>query len=279
MIDTHVHFWNFDPVRDSWINADMAVIQRDFLPADLQRADPEHKLEGCIAVQASQSEAENVFLLDLASKNKLIKGIVGWVDLCHPLLGEHLGYWKNFPLIKGWRHVLQAENEDFILAKSFIDGLRQLREHGYSYDLLCYHDQLPSMIRLVDLVPGQSFILDHCGKPNIKSGNMAAWADNISILAQNQNVCCKLSGLLTEADWQNWTEKQIFDCFDVVFNQFGLDRILFASDWPVLTLSRSYQQWIGLVKKYLEQFSTDEQHKILRDNAIRCYRLDLTTSA
>ncbi|MFD2287709.1 amidohydrolase family protein [Pedobacter petrophilus] len=273
MIDTHVHFWNFSPVKDSWITDEMSVIRHDFTPKNLTRTFNDLQISGCVAVQASQTEQENEFLLTLADQSELIKGIVGWVDLKSPDLGSRLTYWNNFKKIKGWRHVLQAESAEFILDPAFIGGIKQLKNFGYSYDLLCYHNQLESIIKLVDQVPDQPFVLDHCGKPDVKSQDLKTWTQNIKLLAENPNVLCKISGLLAEADWKNWKEIELFNCFDVVFEHFGVDRVMYGSDWPVVLVSRPYQDWFNLVSKYAERFSSSETKLIFTDNARRFYKL------
>jgi len=273
VIDTHVHFWDFDPVRDNWITEDMSVIRHDFSPKNLTRTFNELKISGCVAVQANQSEEENEFLLSLATQNEMIKGIVGWIDLKNPNLIQRLQYWKNFKIIKGWRHILQAENADFILDKVFIDGIKQLKNFGYTYDLLCYHSQLDSIIKIVDQIPDQPFILDHCGKPDVKSQDLITWTKNIKILAENKNVNCKISGLLAEADWKNWKEIELFNCLDKVFENFGPKRVMYGSDWPVVLISRPYQDWFHLVKKYTERFSEQERKLIFQDNAKAFYSL------
>ncbi|WP_316825016.1 amidohydrolase family protein [Pedobacter miscanthi] len=271
MVDTHVHFWNFDPVRDSWINEDMKIIRQDFHPKDLLPTYDGLQITGCIAVQASQSEEENHFLLNLADQNEMIKGIVGWVDLLDTNLNERLTYWSQFKKIKGWRHILQAENANFILNDKFITGIKLLKKHHYTYDLLCYHNQLPDIIKMVDQIPDQPFVLDHCGKPDVKNQDLTAWSANIKTLASNPNVSCKVSGLLAEADWKNWTEKELFNCFDVVFKHFGAERMMYGSDWPVMLLSRPYEEWFNLVYKYTEQFSAAERKLIFTDNATAFY--------
>jgi L-fuconolactonase len=273
MIDSHVHFWKFDPIRDSWITDEMRAIQRDFLPEDFIDATTTSQITGCIAVQADQTEAQNDFLLALAESNEVIKGIVGWVDLLNPELEERLTYWKKFSLIKGWRHVLQSESKDFILAPELINGIKKLKNYDYTYDLLCFHHQLPEIINLVNQIPDQSLVLDHCGKPDIKSRAIENWKEHIKILAQNPNVYCKISGLLTEADWNNWSEKEIFDCFDVVFDSFGANRIMYGSDWPVLNLSRPYPIWFDLVSKYLSRLDGLERNKVMFKNAIAFYKI------
>ncbi|WP_029285737.1 amidohydrolase [Pedobacter sp. R20-19] len=273
MIDTHVHFWNFDPVRDEWITADMAVIQNDFTPKNLIRTLNDLKISGCIAVQANQSEHENEFLLNLADQHDLIKGIVGWIDLKNPDLDNRLEYYKNFKKIKGWRHVLQAETAEFMLDPAFINGIKQLKKNSYTYDLLCYHNQLKSIIKMVDQIPDQPFVLDHCGKPDVKSQDLKTWREDIKTLAENSNVSCKVSGLLTEADWKNWKEKELFNCFDAVFENFGVERVMFGSDWPVVLVSRPYQDWFNLVQKYTMRFSENERKLIFGDNAKAFYKL------
>jgi len=273
MIDSHVHFWNFDPIRDSWITSEMDIIRDDFTPEDFVKASSLMEISGCIAVQADQTEDQNHYLLSLAEKNLIVKGIVGWVDFLNANLEERLIYWKKFNLIKGWRHILQAENEAFILHPTFIKGLQSLKQHKYTYDLLCYPHQLPSILKLVDQLPNQALVLDHCGKPDIKSGDLKKWETHIQALAQNKNVLCKISGLLVEADWQNWKEIEIFNCLDIVFKYFGTDNIMYGSDWPVVLVSRPYKDWFNLVRKYCSQFKEQEQQKIFSGNASSFYRL------
>ncbi|UKT65393.1 amidohydrolase family protein [Pedobacter mucosus] len=273
MIDTHVHFWNYDSERDNWITENMAAIRKDFSPENLTSIFTDLSIGGCIAVQASQSEEENQFLLKLAEQNELIKGIVGWVDFLNPNLDERLTYWDSFKKIKGWRHILQAENTDFILNKTLISGIKQLKKYDYTYDLLVYHNQLPHIINMVDQIPDQPFVLDHCGKPDVKSQDFSAWAENIKILAENPNVHCKVSGLLAEADWKNWKEIEIFIAFDIIFENFGPSRIMYGSDWPVMLISRPYHDWFNLVRKYAERFSSSERKLIFEDNAKAFYSL------
>jgi len=274
MIDTHVHFWNFDAVRDSWITEEMNAIRKDFTPKNLIRTYNDLKITGCVAVQANQAESENDFLLTLAEQNEIVKGIVGWVDLKSKNLEERLKYWSAFKKIKGWRHVLQAENSDFILSNDFAEGLRALKKYNYTYDLLCYHNQLEDIIKLVDKVPDQAYVLDHCGKPDVKSQNLKTWRKNIKTLAQNTNVYCKLSALLVEADWKNWKEIEIFNCFDVILEHFGTNRVMYGSDWPVVLLSRPYADWFNLVEKYTSRFSIQEKNNIFLNTASAFYKLD-----
>lgn len=273
MIDSHVHFWNYDPIRDRWITPEMDVIRRDFSPSDFIQASSSTPITGCIAVQADQTEDQNHFLLSLAQENAVIKGIVGWIDLLNPHLDDRLSYWKSFELIKGWRHVLQAEDEAFILNPRLVDGLQKLKNHNFTYDLLCYHHQLPAIIKLVDQLPNQPLVLDHCGKPDVKRQDLKNWESHIDELAQHKNVSCKISGLLAEADWKNWNEKEIFNCFDVILKHFGTDRIMYGSDWPVVLISRPYQDWFNLVAKYFSRCTKNEQEQLFFTNARNFYNL------
>jgi len=273
MIDSHVHFWNFDPVRDSWISEEMNAIRKDFSPKNLMRTYNELQISGCVAVQANQSEAENDFLLTLAEQNEMIKGIVGWVDLKDKYLPDRLSHWKNFKKIKGFRHVLQAENHEFIVDPKFVNGVKQLNEFEFTYDLLCYHNQLESILELVDQLPDQPLVLDHCAKPDVKSQDLKKWSGHIKTLAQNTNVSCKVSGLLVEADWKNWKEVEISNCFDVIFENFGCERVMYGSDWPVMLISRPYQDWFTLVSKYAMQFTEAERKLIFGENASAFYKL------
>lgn len=273
MIDTHVHFWKFDADRDDWITADMAIIRNDFLPKDIATVYNDLNIDGCIAVQANQSETETSFLLNLAQQNAVIKGVVGWTDLKNPALSKRLQYWKNFELIKGWRHVLQAEPDEFITHKNFIAGVKSLKEFGFTYDLLCYHHQLKAINLMVDQLDEQPLVLDHCGKPDVKNQNLKAYEQQLRILAEKPHVYCKLSGLLTEADWHNWTEKQIFNCFDIVFKHFGTKRVMYGSDWPVVLVSRPYATWLSLVQKYMGNFTAEEKNQVFSSNGKNFYSI------
>ncbi|WP_200911866.1 amidohydrolase [Pedobacter sp. Hv1] len=273
MIDSHQHFWQHHPVKDSWISDEMAVIKRDFLPVDLVPILKDNGINGCIAVQADQSEVETNFLLDLAKQNPFIKGVVGWVNLQNANINERLHYFSQFKQLKGWRHILQAEPDGLMLKPEFLRGIKALTEFGYTYDILIHQHQLPEVIQLVDKCQNQAFVIDHCAKPAIKNNEIADWKSHIQSIAQHPNVYCKLSGLLTEADWKHWDEKQIFNYLDVVFESFGTERLMFGSDWPVLLLAGSYSQWKGLIQRYVQQLSQQEQQQIFNDNAYTFYKL------
>lgn len=274
-IDSHQHFWKFDPVRDSWIDDSMQKIQRDFLPEDLLPLLTENKFQGCVAVEAHQSEQQTNFLLDLASKNDFIKGVVGWVDLRNKNISERLDSFSNDKIIKGFRHVLQAEADDFMLRNDFRNGIAALREFDFTYDILIFHRQLPAAIDLVNRFPEQKFVIDHIAKPNIKSGEIASWEKDIKEISKAENVMCKVSGMVTEADWNNWKFQDLVPYLDVIFENFSADRILFGSDWPVCNVAAEYSKVVNTLEDYMAQFSIQEQNKIWFENAAAFYKLEI----
>jgi len=273
IVDTHQHFWIYDPVRDNWIDDSMQAIRRDFLPADLQPVLVRNQVDACIAVQADQSENETKFLLNLADKNSFIHGVIGWVDLCAENVAERLAYFSKHPKFKGVRHIVQAEDNDFLLRKDFQTGISKLANHALIYEILIKKEQLPNAVKLVDAFPDQIFVLDHIAKPNIKAGELKAWKSHIEQLAARENVYAKLSGLVTEADWKNWQFEDFTPYLDTVFKAFGTDRLMFGSDWPVSLLAADYQSVKSIIEKYISGFSEEEKNKIMGNNAINIYRL------
>lgn len=273
MIDSHVHFWKFDPVRDSWINDDMEVLQRDFLPKDLERVAMKNGVDGVVAVQADQSEKETQFLCEIASETNLIKGVVGWVDLKDRNLNVKLQEYSEIKVIKGFRHILQAEDPEFMLQPNFIDGVRTLKQFNFTYDILIYYDQLRETIEFLEKLPDQKFIIDHCAKPPVANGEIKGWEESIREIAKNKNVYCKVSGLVTEAKWHHWSKEEIYPYIDVVMDCFGFDRVVFGSDWPVIYTSASYYIWIRLMKEYMQRFNKQQQDQFFSENAKRFYRL------
>lgn len=272
-IDSHQHFWKYDPIRDSWIDDSMETIRRDFFPDDLEGSLEQNGIDGCVAVQADQTEEETEFLLQLASENNFIKGVVGWVDLCASNISERLGHFSKNPYFKGVRHILQAEHNDFMLQKSFQHGIEQLKQFDLSYDILVFPNQLKNSIALVERFPEQRFVLDHLGKPNIKDGEMDNWKADIEALAKHPNVYCKLSGMVTEADWNNWKPHDIYPYIDEIINAFDTNRIMYGSDWPVCLLAGKYDEVFGIVKEYIGHLTKDEQNNILGGAATSFYKL------
>ncbi|RUT68304.1 amidohydrolase [Flavobacterium cupreum] len=272
-IDAHQHFWKFDPLRDSWIDATMRKIQRDFLPEDLLPLLTANKFEGCVAVQASQSEEETKFLLDLASKNDFIKGVVGWVDLRDKNVAKRLEYFSVHEKVKGFRHVVQGEPDDFMFRADLRNGIAALRQFDYTYDILIFHRQLPAAIDLVNHFHDQPFVIDHVAKPDIKAGNISSWKKDIQEIAKAENVSCKISGMVTEADWSSWKEDDLKPYLDVIFENFSTDKLMFGSDWPVCNVAANYNLIVKTLEDYIAQFSIEEQNKIWSENAKMFYRL------
>jgi len=273
-IDSHQHFWRYDAVRDAWITDAMAVLKRDFVPDNLAVELKANGMEASIAVQADPSENETKFLLDLAEKNCRITGVVGWVDFLSPRVGERLEYFSHFSKLRGFRHIAQAEPDDrFLVRDDFVKGVAQLRTFGFTYDILIYPRQLPAAIELVAALPEQNFVIDHCAKPEVKAGKISPWATHIKEIAQGRNVFCKVSGLVTEADWKHWKADDLKPYLDVVFDAFGAERLMFGSDWPVCLLAGTYRQVMQLLEDYAKGFSLADKDKIFGGNAARFYRL------
>src|SRR5713226_6324812 len=209
-IDSHQHFWLYDSARDAWITDDMAVLKHDFLPDQLTRELDTNGIDASVVVQADPSEDETLFLLNLAKKSSRIAGVVGWVDLLSPRIGERLEHFSHFERLRGFRHVAQAEKDDRFLAREdFVKGVAQLRQFGFTYDILVYAKQLPAAIELVARLPEQRFVIDHLAKPEIKARKTAPWAAQMREIARNKNVFCKVSGLVTEADWHKWKAEDL----------------------------------------------------------------------
>jgi L-fuconolactonase len=275
VIDAHQHFWIFDPVRDSWITTEMASIQKNFMPADLEPVLREAKVDGCVLVQVDQSEDENDFLLANAKGSEFIKGVVGWVDLQSPAVGERLEHYRRFPKMKGFRHILQGEKDRALMLKpAFKRGIGLLRQFGFTYDILIYPDQLGFARDLVAAYPDQPFVIDHIAKPYIKEKKLTAeWQSAMRAVAVHKNTWCKISGMVTEADWKNWRAADFKPYLDTVVEAFGTGRLMFGSDWPVCLVAASYERMIGIVRDYFSSFSKDEQAAIFGANAITFYNL------
>ncbi len=272
-IDSHQHFWRFNPVEYGWMQSGWPI-RRDFLPADLAPQLQAGKFAGCVAVQARPSLAESRWLLELAETNPIIRGVVGWVDLCAPTVVKDLTEFAQHPRFVGVRHVVQDEPDDrFLLREDFQRGIGALHQLGLTYDLLVFPRQLPAAIELAARFPEQPFVLDHLAKPPIKERRLSPWRELIRDLAKLPNVTCKVSGLVTEADWQRWRADDCKPYLDVVFEAFGVDRLMFGSDWPVCLLAGSYERVCGLVTDYVNQFAPDAAAKVFGGNVARFYGL------
>lgn len=272
-IDSHHHFWHYAPQEYEWIDDRMVPLRRDFLPEDLE---PELRLadvQATIAVQACQSLAETQWLLDLASGNAFIQGVVGWAPIADTEFPRLLDELRQNPLLKGLRHVVQAEAAGFLEGEAFNRGIAAMRGTGLVYDLLIYARQLHEAARFVDRHPNQVFVLDHIAKPDIAGGQFAPWSASLRALALRENVVCKVSGMVTEADWNHWTADSLRPYFETVLDAFGPSRLMFGSDWPVLTLACTYQQWSQTVAHWLAPLSAAERAEIEGGVAARTYGL------
>lgn len=274
VIDTHHHFWKYNPEEYGWINNEMSVIRRNFLPEDLKKVIDENGVDGVISVHARQTIEETKTLLKYAGENEFMKGVVGWLPLADKKFPEILDEFAINKSLKGLRHVVQGEpNPEFILGKAFNNGISSLKNYNLVFDILIYEHQLPNAIRFVDLHPNQQFVLDHIAKPKIRINEIEAWKKNIRELAKRENVVCKISGMVTEADYKCWTTEQLQPYFDVVLDAFGTNRLMFGSDWPVCLVATQYGSWLEMVKNRISKFSTEEQEKILYKNALKYYLL------
>jgi L-fuconolactonase len=273
-IDAHHHFWRYSPAEYGWINDQMRRLRRDFLPTDLKPLLDRAGVAGAIAVQARQTLEETRWLLQLAEEASWMKGVVGWAPIAAPEFHELLADMKQHQKLKGLRHLIQDEPDNqFILNDVFNRGIRALQGTGLVYDIVIYARHLPHTLRFVDRHPNQSFVLDHCAKPPILSGELEPWTTQIRELAKRPNVCCKLSGLPTEAAWQQWTSVSLEPYWRVVLEAFGPSRLLFGSDWPVSLLASSYQRWIDTVTEWVAPLSASEQDAIWSGTASRIYSL------
>jgi L-fuconolactonase len=252
----------------------MAPIKRNFLPDDIVPELKRNHVDECIAVQADQSEEETMFLLDLARQHDFIRGVVGWVDLRSDRVPERLQFLSQFSKLCGFRHIVQAEADDgFMLRQDFMRGIGELQAFGFTYDILIYARQLPAAIELVSRFLEQKFVLDHIAKPAIKTREIDGWEREIRQLAVFSNVFCKLSGLITEADWCRWRFSDLKPYLDVVFDCFGADRLMFGSDWPVCLLAGSYAQVKQIIVNFTETLPQLDRDKVFGGSASRFYGL------
>ncbi len=273
-IDSHQHFWIFDEVRDSWITDDMAVIQSDFMPNQLLTELQQHNFDGSVVVQSDQTPAENIFQLENAANNAFIKGVVGWVDFRAKDIEEQLSELSGYKKLKGFRHILQGEADRALMLKpEFINGIGKLKQFGYTYDLLIFPDQLKYAAQFAAMFPDQPLVLDHIAKPDIKNRTLDQWAQDITELAKHENVYCKVSGMVTEADWKQWKPEDFNPYLDVVFEAFGAERLMYGSDWPVCLVAASYHQVVGLMEQYTLKLSAHEQAMFWGENATKFYNL------
>lgn len=271
-IDAHQHFWRYRRETHGWISDAMAVLKRDFLPSELEPLLRAQGFDGCVAVQAAQTLEETRFLLELAERHPFVRAVVGYVDLVSPDLERQLESLARHPRFRGVRHIAQDEPDDRWLARpDVVAGIGALRRHGLTYDILVYARQLPAAVELVRQLPDQPFVLDHLGKPEVRSGRLEPWRSELRRLAAHANVSCKLSGLVTEADWAAWAAGDLRPYLEVALEAFGPGRMMIGSDWPVCLLAGDYARVIGLARDFVGSLSADEQAAIFGTNALRFY--------
>jgi len=276
MIDSHQHFWTYNVIRDVWITEDMGRIRKNFYPNDSVELFSKNQIDGCIAVQADSSEEETFFLISLAEQSEFIKGIVGWVDLQSKNIESQLTYFSQFEKIVGFRHVVQSESDPNFLARpDFLKGVQLLDTFDFAYDLLIYPNQLNAGIEFCKNNANQRIVLDHLAKPPIKSGDIAEWKKNIEKFKELENVSAKISGLITEAEWYNYNEKDILNVIEIALEVFGTDRLMFGTDYPVVLVADELSSWVTTFKKSISQLSSDEIKKITIDNCLQFYKIDL----
>lgn len=274
-IDAHVHLWRYSASEFGWLDESLGALRRDFLPADLMRELEASGIDGVIAVQARQTMEETRWLLRLADECAAIRGVVGWA----PIAGEEFpGVMEEFedrPKLKGLRHVIQDEkDENYILREDFNSGIRTLQGSGLVYEILIGERTLPQAIEFVDEHPEQVFVLDHAAKPRIAAGMIEPWAARMRELGQRENVWCKVSGIVTEADWTGWNLDTLRPYLDVVVEAFGVERLMAGSDWPVCLVASQYGRWFGVLREYFSGFSEVEREAVFGKTSTAVYGLE-----
>ncbi len=275
MIDAHQHFWNYNEERHTWITPEMTVLRSDYYPNYSEPLFRDQGFTGCVAVQADSSEEETLFLLALAEQNEFIQGVVGWVDLQSTNIEDRLGYFSQFEAIKGFRHIVQGEKDlNFLSRKEFIRGVKTLGSFDLGYDLLIYPHQIKSAITFCKTCDDQKIVLDHLAKAPLKSGNIQEWKKEIRPFARLSHVSAKISGIVTEAENQNWTQDQVNELVEVALEVFGPKRLMIGSDYPVVLLNSSLERWVHTFKEALKGVSANERDLIYRKNVTEFYQLE-----
>jgi L-fuconolactonase len=272
-IDAHHHFWKYDPINYPWIGDNMKVIQQDFIPKDLKPILDKNGIDGSVLIQVNQMEAENDAFLKLAEENDFIKGVVGWVDFKSDSLDSWLKLYAKTTLMKGFRHIVQGEADDFLMDDAFTKGVSKLTEDGFTYDILIFERQLKSALHFIRQLPDNKLIIDHIAKPDIKNKSFNKWSNYVKVIAEHENVYVKVSGLLTEADTSNWKKEDFTIYLDHILTCFGSKRIVYGSDWPVCLVAGTYEDQLNIVKDHFSKLKITEQNDIFGLNAQRFYNL------
>ena len=273
-IDAHQHFWQYSKKEYDWIGPEMQEIAHDFGPAELLKELRDSGIDGSVAVQARQSLEETDWLLALAEQSEFIRGVVGWAPVAAAEFAEVLERWSGRSKLKGLRHIIQAEPDDeFILREEFNRGISAIAGSGLVYDILIYEKHLPATIKFVDRHPNQVFVLDHAAKPRIKDRLGEPWRGHLAQLAERENVYCKLSGMVTEADWKQWTPDDLRPYAEHALDAFGAERVMFGSDWPVCLVACGYKTWFETAQRFLADLSAAEKDLVLGGVAAKVYSL------
>ena len=270
-IDAHHHLWTLTRGDYGWLTPRLAPIYRDFTLADLAPHLSAGRIDGTILVQAAATEAETLFMLDIAERADVVRGVVGWIDFDAADGVARIEAMAARPLLVGLRPMVQdIPDDDWLLRPALVPMLRAMAGHGLVFDALALPRHLPRLLRVVDRHGELQFVLDHCAKPHLKTGDIAVWRRDIAELAARENIVCKLSGLVTEAG-PDWQLAQLRPAVDHVLNCFGPRRLLWGSDWPVLNLAGDYERWLEASETLLADLSPDEKAAIFGGNAARIY--------
>ena len=275
IIDAHQHFWKYNSSEYNWIDDHMNSLKNDFLPDELLNHLELNNVDGSIVIQARQTIEESEWLLKLSDQYDFIKGVVGWIDLQSEQVEEQLERFSNHPKFVGVRHVLHDEEDDnFMLNQKFLNGIKLLSMYDLTYDILIFPRHLANALKFVKYFPDQKFVIDHMAKPGIRDQIMEPWKKEIKRIAGFPNVFCKVSGMVTEADWQNWKTTDVYPYMDVVFDAFGTKRTMFGSDWPVCTLAGDYNSVFNIVFDYMKISTIDEWNDVFGKTAEGFYKIN-----
>jgi len=274
-LDSHQHFWRYNPADYVWMTEEMDVLRRDYLPTELEPKLEALRFEGSIAVQARQMVRETEWLLELADRHDFILGVVGWVDFASPRLDEQLERYSDHPKLKGVRELIHdMPDTEYATSDVHVRAIARLARYGLTYDLLLKPPHVRPAMALVRQFPEQPFVVDHIAKPEIGRSKRAPWQSDLEALARHDNVWCKLSGMVTETRWHDWQPEDFHPYLDIVLEAFGPQRLMIGSDWPVCTLAGPYEQVMGIVIAYVERLSAEERDAILGDTCARFYGVD-----
>lgn len=274
IIDSHQHFWQIGRFQYDWMSSSDKVLYKDFLPHAMEKVMRENNVVKSVAVQAHQSIDETLWLLDLAEEFDFIGGVVGWVDLQSENFADQIKKPVNYPKFKGVRHLVQDEPEDdWIIKPNVMKSIKALADYNLTYDILVFPRHLKYVKTLIENCPENRFVIDHLAKPPIAEGKISDWAADIKKLAEYSNVFCKLSGLVTEADHKNWTAEDLRPFVEVAFDSFGVERLMFGSDYPVCLLAADYGQVVETYQAFFNQLNETEKNKIFNENAAHFYNL------